>query len=92
MKNKIPTDSQIIKDVTNAFAKADSLGGNWVDCLPDYIDCDTDLFGEYLDSLSDSSLSFKQYMKSHYIGTLADGRNLFYTPHAMDIVLIKDAK
>ena len=75
MKNKIPTDSQIIKDVTNAFAKADALGGNWIDCLPSYIDCDKNHADE-----------------SHYIGTLADGRNLFYTPEAMDIVLIEEAK
>ena len=75
MKNKIPTDSQIIDDVTKAFEKADALGGNWIDCLPDYIDCDKNHADE-----------------SHYIGTLADGRNLFYTPEAMDIVLIEEAK
>jgi len=74
MKN-IPTDSQIIDDVTKAFAKADALGGNWIDCLPDYIDCDQNLAED-----------------NHYIGTLADGRNLFYTPHAMDIVLIEESK
>lgn len=75
MKNKIPTDSQIIDDVTSAFAKADALGGNWVDYLPDYIDCDQNLADD-----------------NHYIGTLADGRNLFYTPEAMDICLIKEFK
>lgn len=75
MKTKIPTDSQIIMDVTRAFEKADALGGNWIDCLPDYIDCDQNLAED-----------------NHYIGTLADGRNLFYTPHAMDIVLIEKSK
>ena len=30
MTNKIPTDSQIIIDVTRAFAKADALGGKWL--------------------------------------------------------------
>ena len=75
MKNKIPTDSQIIDDVTKAFEKADALGGNWIDCLPSYIDCDDNLTND-----------------NHYIGTLADGRNLFYTPHAMDIVLIEEAQ
>ena len=77
MKNKIPTDSQIIDDVTKAFEKADALGCNWVDYLPDYIDCDENLADE-----------------SHYIGTLADGRNLYYTPEpwAMNIVRIEDAK
>ena len=75
MTNKIPTDSQIIEDVTRAFAKADSLGGNWIDCLPDYIDCDENHAGE-----------------SHYIGTLSDGRNLYYTPEAMDICLIEESK
>ena len=75
MKNKIPTDEQIIIDVTRAFAKADALGNNWIDCLPNYIDCDENLTND-----------------SHYIGTLSDGRNLFYTPHAMDIVLIQEVK
>jgi hypothetical protein len=75
LKNKIPKDSQIIIDVTRAFEKADALGGNWIDCLPNYIDCDENLTND-----------------NHYIGTLADGRNLFYTPHAMDIVLIEESK
>ena len=75
MKNKIPTDSQIIDDVTKAFEKADALGGNWIDCLPSYIDCDQNLADD-----------------NHYIGTLADGRNLFYTPNAMDICLIEEAQ
>jgi len=75
MTTKIPTDSQIIDDITKAFAKADALGGNWIDCLPNYIDCDQHLAED-----------------NHYIGTLADGRNLFYTPHAMDIVLIEESK
>ena len=77
MTNKIPTDSQIIKDVTKAFAKADALGGNLIDCLPDYINCDDNLTNDH-----------------HYIGTLADGRKLFYTPEpwALGIVRIEEAK
>ena len=77
MTNKIPTDSQIIDDVTKAFAKADALGGNWIDCLPSYIDCDQNLADD-----------------NHYIGTLADGRKLFYTPEpwAMNIVRIEEVK
>lgn len=75
MKNKIPTDSQIIDDVIKAFALSISNGGNWIDYLPDYIDCDENLADE-----------------SHYIGTLADGRNIYYTPEAMDICLIEEAK
>lgn len=77
MKTKIPTDSQIIIDVTRAFAKADALGGNWIDCLPNYIDCDENLTND-----------------NHYIGTLADGRNVYYTPEpwAMNIVRIEESK
>ena len=71
------SDTQIIDDVTKAFEKADALGGNWIDCLPDYINCD--------DNHAD---------ESHYIGTLADGRKLFYTPEpwAMNIVRIEEVK
>ena len=43
MKNKIPTNERIIIDVTRAFAKADALGGNLIDCLPSYINCDENL-------------------------------------------------
>ena len=75
MTNKIPTDRQIIKDVHHALVEASARGGNWVDYLPDYIDCDQNHADE-----------------SHYIGTLADGRNLYYTPDAMDICLIEEAK
>ena len=77
MTKKIPTDSQIIKDVTSAFAKADALGGNLIDCLPDYINCDDNLTNDH-----------------HYIGTLADGRKLFYTPEpwALGIVRIEEVK
>jgi hypothetical protein len=75
MKNKIPTDSQIIDDVTKAFALSISNGSNWIDYLPYYIDCDHNLANDF-----------------HYIGTLADGRNIFYTPEAMDICLIEEAK
>lgn len=75
MKNKIPTDHQIIKDVHHAIVEASALGCNWVDLLPDYIDLDQNHADE-----------------SHYIGTLADGRNLYYTPEAMDICLIEEAE
>ena len=49
------TDLEIIDDVRAAFANAKRKGHNWVDELPDYIDCDESLADDtdYVGSLAD---------------------------------------
>jgi hypothetical protein len=61
------TNSEIIDDVSLAFARARTKGTNWVDYLPDYLDCD--------ESLADDP---------DYVGSLANGRVVFFAPHTMD--------
>jgi len=71
-ENKVKTDSEIIDDVSIAFARSRANETrSWVDYLPAYIECD--------DSLVDDV---------DYVGSLADGRAIYYAPHTMDGFLI----
>ena len=59
-KNKVKTDSEIIDDVSIALARARGKGTNWVDYLPDYIECHDTLADDvdYVGSLADGRAIF----------------------------------